>query len=162
MEKWKRCTLGEVITLKRGYDLPKQKRQVGSYPIYSSSGVSGHHSEYMVSSDGVVTGRYGTIGEVFYCEGPHWPLNTTLYVEDFHDNDKRFIYYFMKTLDWKGYSIASAVPGINRNHVHLIPVRIPPIKTQRAIADTLRVLDDKIALNTKLNHHLEEMAQPRN
>lgn len=159
MDDWRECTLGDLVTLKRGYDLPQQNRREGAYPILSSSGVSGFHNEYMVPSDGVVTGRYGTIGEVFYCNGPHWPLNTTLYVDNFHGNDKKFVYYFMKTLDWKGFSIASAVPGINRNHVHTIPVRIPPLATQRAIATTLSVIDDRIDNNKSINHHLEQIAQ---
>ena len=159
MDTWSQCTLGDLITLKRGYDLPQQKRRKGAYPILSSSGVSGYHNEYMVPSDGVVTGRYGTIGEVFYCRGPHWPLNTTLYVDDFHGNDKKFVYYFMKTLDWKGFSIASAVPGINRNHVHTIPIHVPPVETQRTLAAILSSLDDRIANNTAINHHLEQIAQ---
>ena len=43
---------------------------------------------------GVVTGRYGTIGEVFYVDEPYWPLNTALYVIDFKGNNPRFIAYF--------------------------------------------------------------------
>lgn len=159
MDDWCDCTLGDFVTLKRGYDLPKQNRRKGIFPILSSSGISGFHDEYMVPSNGVVTGRYGTIGEVFYCIGPHWPLNTTLFVDNFNGNDKKFVYYLMKTINWKGFSIASAVPGINRNHVHTIPVHVPSIKTQRIIAATLSALDDKIENNNRINHHLEQIAQ---
>lgn len=159
MDDWLECTLGDFITLRRGYDLPKQNRCEGIYPVLSSSGVSGFHNEYMVQSDGVVTGRYGTIGEVFYCIGPHWPLNTTLYVDDFRGNSKKFVYYFMKTLNWKSFSIASAVPGINRNHVHRLPVRVPPLSTQHTIAAILSALDDKIDNNNRINRHLEQIAQ---
>src|SRR5690606_701651 len=102
--EWKEVSLGEVIELKRGYDLPKDKRIPGSIPIVSSSGVSDFHAEAMVKGPGVVTGRYGTIGEVFFVNEDYWPLNTTLYVRDFKGNDPRFISYFLKTLDFQAYS----------------------------------------------------------
>lgn len=66
--KWKICELGEFIELKRGYDLPKNSRIKGTVPIISSSGLTDYHNEAMVKGPGVITGRYGTIGEVFYIE----------------------------------------------------------------------------------------------
>ena len=81
--EWKESLLGDLVELKRGYDLPKKNRTEGFVPVISSSGVSDHHSESKVAGPGVVTGRYGTLGEVFYTEEDYWPLNTTLYVRDF-------------------------------------------------------------------------------
>lgn len=156
---WKEVSLGEVIELKRGYDLPKGKRIPGHIPIVSSSGVSDFHAEAMVKGPGVVTGRYGTIGEVFYVNEDYWPLNTTLYVRDFKGNDPRFISYFLKTLDFQTYSDKGAVPGINRNHLHLARVRIPRVSTQRSIARILGCIDSKIDLNRCINQTLEAMAQ---
>lgn len=80
---WKNCSLGDAITLQRGFDLPKYDRKPGKNPIISSSGVSDYHSEAKVLAPGVITGRYGTIGQVFYAEEDFWPLNTTLYVKKF-------------------------------------------------------------------------------
>lgn len=154
MADWKNRILGDVITLKRGYDLPQHKRETGDIPIFSSSGISGSHSMAMVEGPGVVTGRYGTIGEVFYSPGPFWPLNTTLYIEDFHGNDPRFIYYFMKCINWQQFLSASAVPGINRNTVHKLPVIIPDLVTQKRIASILQKIDEKIECNTEINDNL--------
>ncbi len=78
--------LGDFLTLKRGYDLPEQARVHGEVPVVSSSGVTGTHNEAKVDGPGVVTGRYGTLGEVFYIDEPFWPLNTALYVQDFKCN----------------------------------------------------------------------------
>ncbi len=156
---WKELNLGDVIELKRGYDLPKGKRSVGVIPIVSSSGISDFHSEAMVKGPGVVTGRYGTIGEVFYIDGDFWPLNTTLYVCDFKGSDPRFISYFLRTLDFQAYSDKGAVPGVNRNHLHTAKVRIPALPVQKAIARILDALDSKIDLNHRINQTLEAMAQ---
>ena len=86
--EWKECLVGDVVTLKRGYDLPKSKREVGTVPIVSSSGISDFHHQSMVEGPGVVTGRYGTIGNVYFVKEDFFPLNTTLYVQDFKGNDK--------------------------------------------------------------------------
>lgn len=155
---WRNGELGNFITLKRGFDLPQQKREDGQVPIFSSSGITGTHSTAMVNAPGVITGRYGTIGEVFYAAEDFWPLNTTLFVEDFHGNDAEFIYYFLKTLEWSKFTSASAVPGINRNTVHKETVSLPDIETQRRIASTLSMLDEKIKTNTEINDNLEQQA----
>ena len=159
MGNWRNGELGNFITLKRGFDLPQQKREDGQVPIFSSSGITGTHSTAMVNAPGVITGRYGTIGEVFYAAEDFWPLNTTLFVEDFHGNDAEFIYYFLKTLEWSKFTSASAVPGINRNTVHKETVSLPDIETQRRIASTLSMLDEKIKTNTEINDNLRQQAQ---
>ena len=159
MENWKSGELGNFITLKRGFDLPQQKRETGRVPVFSSSGITGVHSQAIVKAPGVITGRYGTIGEVFFSAEDFWPLNTTLFVEDFHGNDEKFIYYFLKTVPWSKFTAASAVPGINRNTVHKETVRLPELQTQKKIAAALSLLDEKIRTNAKINDNLEQQAQ---
>jgi type I restriction enzyme S subunit len=157
--EWKDCTLGDVVELKRGYDLPQKERLPGEFPLVSSSGVTDTHARAMVKGPGVVTGRYGTLGQVFYIEQDFWPLNTTLYVHDFKGNDPRFISYFLRDVDFLAYSDKAAVPGLNRNHLHQARVRIPPLPEQRAIAHILGTLDDKIELNRRMSETLEAMAR---
>jgi type I restriction enzyme S subunit len=156
--EWRHCSLGDVVELKRGYDLPERDRRPGKTPIISSSGPSGYHNEAKVSGPGVVTGRYGTLGEVFYVANDFWPLNTTLYVRDFKGNDPRFISYFLRSLDFLAYSDKAAVPGLNRNHLHQARVSLPAdVSEQRAIAHILGTLDDKIELNRRTSETLDEM-----
>ncbi|RIY12402.1 restriction endonuclease subunit S [Hymenobacter rubripertinctus] len=157
--EWTDCTLGEVINLKRGYDLPKHSRKSGTIPIISSSGITDYHSEPMAKAPGVITGRYGTIGQVFFSDVDYWPLNTALYVQDFKGNDQRFIYYLLTAFDFEQFSDKSAVPGINRNHIHEAAVSIPPLPEQRAIAAVLSSLDDKIDLLHRQNATLEALAE---
>ena len=159
MSDWKELLLGQVINLKRGYDLPKRLREEGEVPIYSSSGISGCNERAKVQPLGVVTGRYGTIGKIFLAKTPFWPLNTTLYVQDFKGNDPVFIYYFLKQVNWEQFNDKSAVPGINRNDVHQEIVKIPEREEQEAIAAVLSSLDDKIDLLHRQNKTLEAMAQ---
>lgn len=157
--EWINARLGDVIELKRGYDLPSLQRKSGTVPIVSSSGVSGTHSEAMATGPGVVTGRYGTIGQVHYIKEAFWPLNTTLYVRDFKGSDPRFVAYFLNTLDFFAYSDKAAVPGVNRNDLHLAKVVWPPRREQQAIAEVLGALDDKIDVNRRMAETLEALAR---
>lgn len=157
--EWRQCALGDVVELKRGHDLPQQHRRPGAVPLVSSSGVTDHHAEANARGPGVVTGRYGTLGQVFYIEEDFWPLNTTLYVHDFKGNSPRFISYFLRGLDFLAYSDKAAVPGLNRNHLHQAQVVIPvEVTEQRAIAHILGTLDDKIELNQRMSQTLDSMA----
>lgn len=152
--------LGNFVELKRGYDLPKRKRNPGSVPLISSAGISDFHDEAKVQGPGVVTGRYGTIGQVFFVEDDFWPLNTALYVTDFKDNDPLFVYYFLKTISYADYSDKAAVPGVNRNHLHKAEIKVPiDTSLQHKLAKQLWMLDQKIELNRQTNQTLEEMAQ---
>lgn len=157
---WSHMLLGDLIELKRGYDLPKKQRVAGHVPLISSAGLSDCHDEAKVKGPGVITGRYGTIGEVFYIKDDFWPLNTTLYVKDFKGNHPKFIYYFLKTINYLQFSDKAAVPGVNRNHLHKASILVPlNIDEQKQIAKILSDLDDKIHLNNQINQTLESIAQ---
>jgi type I restriction enzyme, S subunit len=160
VSEWRDTWLGDVVELKRGYDLPQGERNPGRVPVVSSSGVTDHHAVAMVKGPGVVTGRYGTLGKVFFVVEDFWPLNTTLYVRDFKGNDPRFISFFLSSLDFLAYSDKAAVPGINRNHLHQARVRLPAdVGEQRAIAQILGALDDKIDLNRRINDTLQGIVE---
>ncbi len=157
--EWIETTLGEVLTLQRGIDLPVQDRRVGSVPVVASTGIVGFHNEAPVKGPGVVIGRSGSIGGGQFIRQDFWPLNTTLWVKDFHGNNPKYCYYLLRSMDFSGLNAGSGVPTLNRNHLHPLKVRRPPIDQQRAIANILGGLDEKIDLNRRINQTLEAMAQ---
>ena len=157
--EWPQVPLGEVITLQRGFDLPSRDRKPGRVPILSSSGITDYHSEARVPGPGVVTGRYGTIGQVFLIKEDFWPLNTTLWVKDFHGNDPLWASYLLRTIDFMSCSDKSSVPGVNRNDLHRILVLLPPLDEQRTIAGVLGALDDKVEQNRRTARALDRLAR---
>jgi type I restriction enzyme S subunit len=148
-EGWQAGTLLDLCELKRGYDLPAARRVPGAVPIVSSSGITDHHDTAMVDAPGVITGRYGTIGEVFFLEKPYWPLNTALYVRDFRGHSPRFVFYTLRLLDFSQYSDKGAVPGVNRNDLHRAPVMLPPVAVQEAFDRILSPGWARIAANDR-------------
>lgn len=151
--------LENILQLHRGYDLPEREREDGNVPIISSSGYSGTHNKYKCDGENVITGRYGTIGEVFFHDGECWPLNTALYVSDFKGNVPRYIYYLLKyvlklSIDGKD---KSTVPGVDRNVLHKmnVPFCVDINEQKRTIA-ILEQIDRKIELNRKINDNLQQ------
>ena len=159
MNNWNKGILGDFITLQRGFDLPAYDRHSGKVPVVTSAGISDFHNESKVKAPGVAMGRYGTIGAIYFIREDFWPHNTTLYVKDFKGNDPHFVSYFLRTLNYQAHNDKSSVPGLNRNHLHLIPVIFPPRPEQRIIAEVLGALDDKIEVNRRMNATLESMAR---
>jgi type I restriction enzyme S subunit len=96
-----------------------------------------------------VTGRYGTIGKVFYVEKDYWPLNTTLFVDDFKGNPARFIYHVLGDVNFQNYTDKAAVPGVNRNHLHEEPTVLPPMELRQAFADSVSPLWSQHAANER-------------
>ena len=148
------------MTFQRGHDLPEPQRRPGKIPVIGSFGITGYHDTATTKAPGVTVGRSGaSFGAVNYSPIDFWALNTALYVTNFHNNDERFAYYFLKSIDLQRYNSGSAQPSLNRNFIHPIPVKVPPLNEQKAIAQILSSLDDKIELNQQMNQTLEAIAR---
>ncbi len=145
---WETKRLGDVATLQRGFDLPTQDRVAGEFPLVTSSGINDTHHKYAVRGPGVVTGRSGSIGNVFFVEEDFWPLNTVLYVKNFNGNDPRFIFHLLKQFDLQRFASGTGVPTLNRNFVHDELVSIPPLPEQRRIVGILDEAFDGLATAT--------------
>lgn len=156
---WRECTLGEVVKLQRGHDLPDRLRVDGSVPVVSSAGITGRHNVARAEPPGVVTGRYGTIGEVYYLDEPYWPLNTALYAVDFKGNLPRYVAYLLEATLKNYQSEKAAVPGVDRNVLHAIKVKATDVATQERIVEALVAYDELIENNRKRIDLLEEAAR---
>ena len=149
---WREVHLSDVVVLQRGHDLPAITRGTGRVPVIGSFGVTGFHDVPRYDGPGVAIGRSGaSIGTATYVEEAYWPLNTCLFVRDFRGNDPRWVYRLLDGLDFLAFNSGSAQPSLNRNFLQGIPVSRPPIAEQRAIAEVLGALDDKIAANHRLS-----------
>ena len=156
---FERVPLGEVLSLRRGYDLPARVRRDGAVPVVSSQGISGRHDVARVCAPGVVTGRTGTLGGVFFLDEDFWPLNTTLFVEDFKGNDPRFVAHLLSTIDFEAFNDKAAIPGVSRHHLHALELARPRPAIQRAVADILARLDRRRRLLAAMDERARAMAE---
>ena len=78
--------------------------------------------------------------------------------------DPDFVYYLVKSSIVRDPAIKSMVGSSGRQRVQIdvvqnLVIPFPSLSEQRKIASILKSLDDKIALNTKINDNLEQQAQ---
>lgn len=130
-----------VVKMQRGFDLPVQDRQQdGEIPVYGSNGALDYHNVAKIHG-GVITGRSGTIGKVFYTEGDFWPLNTSLFSADTHGNNVIYLGYLLQLFDLTRFVEGTGVPTLNRNMFHNKQIIDVPIDEQRVFADFVHQID---------------------
>jgi type I restriction enzyme S subunit len=130
-----------VVKMQRGFDLPIQNRvSDGNIPVFGSNGILGYHNE-MKKEKGIITGRSGTLGEVYSCEGPFWPLNTTLFSVDTHNNNVEYLKYLLQFYDLKRFGAGAGVPTLNRNEFHNKQIIDVPIQKQNEFAEFVKLID---------------------
>ena len=150
--------LGEITQLHYGKGLPERIRIPGEFPVYSSSGHTGIHNEAL-AENGVVIGRKGSVGTIYWVEGPFFCIDTAYFVKpNYQIYHLKWLYYALQTLGLNELNEDSAVPGLNRETAYKQILVLPPLPEQEAIAEVLSSLDDKIDLLHRQNRTLEEMA----
>ena len=142
-----------VVKMQRGFDLPVQDRQQdGEIPVYGSNGALDHHNVAKILGGGVITGRSGTIGKVFYTEGDYWPLNTSLFSVDTHGNNVIYLAYLLQMYDLTRFVEGTGVPTLNRNMFHNKPIIDVPKEEQILFADFVKQVDkSKVAVQKALD-----------
>lgn len=147
--------LGRILTLQRGVDLTADERMPGDVPVVTTGGIVGTHDRSIVPDSGVVIGRYGTVGSVFWVDGPHWPHNTTLYVKDYKDNSRKYCYFLLQAYPYDRLQARAAVPGVNRNDMQrdLMPW-LPRTLQDRAVVLLEESVNHKQGMLDVLNQSL--------
>jgi type I restriction enzyme S subunit len=153
---WAFAPLSDLLVLQRGFDLPKTKRTDGDFPVIAASGPSGTHNEFKVKGPGVCTGRSGVLGGVYYVETDFWPLNTSLWIKDYPGSSPLHACHLLRGIDLASFNAGSAVPTLNRNHVHGLPTVKPPMVVVRAFDALVRPFYAKMAAGDGENVVLSE------
>jgi type I restriction enzyme S subunit len=154
---WPVGRLDDLLVLQRGFDLPAQDRKPGQFSIIAASGPSGTHREFMVKGPGVVTGRSGVLGRVFLTFEDYWPLNTTLWIKEFRAATACYAYEVLRLLDFQAFNAGSAVPTLNRNHIHGLPYVIPATPCIDAFESIARSLHERAKDNERQAQSLVEV-----
>lgn len=157
-ENWKVGALEDLIDLKYGKALKQENRSGSGYPVVASSGVVGFHNEYLVEGPGMVIGRKGTLGKVYFMEDNFFPIDTSYFIKTkIPESNLIFEYYLLKTLDFANMNSDSAVPGLNRNLALGTTIQIPPLKRIVEFNTLAKPGFSKIYTNTKQIQTLEKL-----
>ncbi|WP_340158750.1 restriction endonuclease subunit S [uncultured Maribacter sp.] len=156
-ENWKTYKLGEILHIKNGKTKPKNK---GIYPIYGGNGILGYGDKTNLNEEAILIGRVGAYcGAVYYENRELWVSDNSLFGIAKNKNNSKFIYYLLKKANLNQFSTGSSQPLLTQGTLNSLEFEIPENDSeQRAIANILSAIDNKIENNLAMNKTLEDMA----
>ena len=120
-EGWEVRRLGDVVELAYGKGLKADKRKGGMVPVYGSGGIVGYHNEYLTKGPGIIVGRKGNVGSIFWSDVDLFPIDTVYFVKS--KLSLQYIYYNFQRQNFINND--AAVPGLNRNQAYSLPFLLP-------------------------------------
>jgi len=75
-KNWQKTKLGDFVVFNYGKGLPERDRVAGLYPVYGSAGMVDTNKDYLVEGPGIVVGRKGSVGEIYYTAKNYFPIDT--------------------------------------------------------------------------------------
>lgn len=134
---WETNRLENILELAYGKALKKTERIEGDYPVYGSGGVDGSHNEFLVKGPGIIVGRKGTVGSLYWENKDFYPIDTVFYVKPKKYFSLVYCYQLLKTLGLENMNTDAAVPGLNRSNAYRLDVITP---TQTIIAQYTNIV----------------------
>ncbi len=158
MTEWKEDILGSVLEIKYGKD--HKKLSNGNIPCYGSGGLMRYVSEQLYDKESILIPRKGSLNNVMFQNKPFWTVDTMFWSKiNITKVFPKFLFYQLILIDYSGLNVGSAVPSLTVPIINEIDIKLPPLPEQKAIAEVLSSLDDKIDLLHRQNKTLEEMAE---
>jgi len=141
-EDWEVSKLEQVATIQngRGYSHLND----GEIPVYASGGIINYVDDYLNEGESVGIGRKGTIDKPQLLKGKYWVVDTLFYINEFKNVLPYFLYSQFAQVNWYKYNESSGLPSLIKNTIKKIPLAIPPLPEQKAIADCLSTWDKGI------------------
>jgi len=149
-EGWERVPLGARVTLNYGKALKAEERAEGPFPVYGSSGIIGAHDKALVTAPGIVVGRKGNVGSVYWCPMDYWPIDTAYYING--DTSNLWLFYALQYMHFISTDVA--VPGLNRDFAYSRPLLVPKQQIIRDFLQTVTPLHAQILKLEEINQKL--------
>ena len=143
---WDVKKIGEVIELLYGKSLTKKNRVPGNIPVYGSSGIVGFHNESLSSKHGIIVGRKGNVGSVYWSSNSFYAIDTVYYVK----TELSLHYVYRNFQNQNFINSDSSVPGLSRDQAYSLPILIP----KNIILEKFENISSKIQIILEKNKNL--------
>jgi type I restriction enzyme S subunit len=120
-DDWAVRPLSSVLELLYGKALKADDRRGGDVAVYGSGGIVGWHDEALVTGPGIVVGRKGNVGAVYWSDVDFYPIDTTYFVKT--RLPLSYVHHQLQTL--KFIDSHAAVPGLSRDQAYGLKVLVP-------------------------------------
>ena len=152
-EEWTIKELRYIATICYGKSQKEVEVKNGKYKILGTGGIIGSTNDYLWDKPSVLIGRKGTIDKPQYIAEPFWTVDTLFYTKINDDNNAKWLYYFMNSIDLKQYNEATGVPSLSVAILNKIKIPVPLLPEQQRIAE---ILSSNDALITKTDELIEK------
>jgi len=147
---WERVPLSDRVTLNYGKALKAEDRVDGTCPVYGSSGIVGTHEKALAKAPGIVVGRKGNVGSVYWCPKDYWPIDTVYFIDA--ETSNLWLYYALQHMHFISTDVA--VPGLNRDFAYSRALLVPEPRIVRNFLETAVPLHEQIAKLDEMNEKL--------
>ncbi|MGB5806474.1 restriction endonuclease subunit S [Castellaniella sp.] len=148
-----RKPLGEIATLNYGKALKAENRTPGTVPVYGSSGIVGTNATALSPGPGVIVGRKGNVGSVYWSSTSFFPIDTVYYIDAKLSN--LYLYYALQHAQFINTDVA--VPGLNRDFAHGRELLIPDESLLTSFLESVTPMHQQIDKLTQYNTKLREV-----
>lgn len=158
--------LGDVSINKDSLRKPitSDKRVAGDYPYYGASGIVDYINEYIFDGDYLLVSEDGAnllsrnTPIAFSISGKNWVNNHAHVLEFNTEAERKFIEYYLNSINLEPYISGSAQPKLNQKNLNIIRVPAPPLEVQQEI---VRLLDEFTTKTTELQDELNKEYEAR-
>ncbi|TON36840.1 restriction endonuclease subunit S [Vibrio parahaemolyticus] len=154
---WEAKQLKDILELAYGKALKKTDRVEGDVPVYGSGGLTGYHNQSLVEGPGIIVGRKGTVGSVYWEPKAFYPIDTVFYVKPKAGYSLNYCYLILQNLGLKNMNTDAAVPGLNRNNAYRLEVVTPSQGVLNKFESLMSAFQSKIDGNNAENSSLETL-----
>ncbi|EHR0757823.1 restriction endonuclease subunit S [Vibrio parahaemolyticus] len=156
-EGWESKQLKDVLELAYGKALKKTDRVAGDVPVYGSGGLTGYHNQSLVEGPGIIVGRKGTVGSVYWEPRAFYPIDTVFYVKPRAGYSLKYCHLVLQNLGLKDMNTDAAVPGLNRNNAYRLDVVTPSEAILHKFEEIMQSFQLKVDANRAQNSNLESL-----
>lgn len=128
----KRITYSKIIkniayvkTGTRPQQLTQKKENKNIIPTYGAKEIIGYSNKSLYNQQIILTGRVGTIGEVFMVDGLSWPSDNTLILIPKDYNYFYFLYFVAKRINYLSLNRGSSQPLIAQSDIENYLINLP-------------------------------------
>ena len=151
-------TLKDLLQIKNGKD--HKDLSDGDIPVFGSGGLMRHVNTSLYNKESILLPRKGSLSNIQYVNVPFWTVDTLYYtVINEAKANAYFLFSYLKTLDLSKLNSGTGVPSMTFDAYYNLEITLPELSIQNQIASVLTALDNKIALNNRINSELEAMAK---
>lgn len=127
----------------------------GEFPVYGGNGLRGYTDHSNFTGACAIVGRQGAFcGNVRYFKGEAYMTEHAVVVCANDRNNTRYLAYLLSTMNLGRLSGQSAQPGLSVKTLGIQEVSLPPLDYQDKVVSLLASLDEKIAINERINDNL--------